>query len=755
VSANAAASTRPRLLPVSARDPAALAALAAALRDLLDTGAPRLDDVCFTLGARRSHHEHRAFALGRTREELVEGLARIAKGEAPPPAPALPEGDEALVRAARPLLDLELAFLEAVGDPRPVVRGDADAAQLVREGIEALARHWGLDPAELAREATGPPAGDLPLALLHAAGRCYARGLDLDWPHLSPAGARVVRLPRYAWQRRSLWIGHRAEQAEPAEPAADGTLDGWVRARLATVLGAAPDEVDLDAPLERLGLDSLMALELANAAEEEHGAAVDLEALRHETGRELAARIEAAAGEGTRLPRAEPDPDASFEPFGLTEIQRAYYVGRSEDWELGGVSCHFYREFEREGLDVDRLEQAVNAVVERHPMLRAAIESPQSQRVLPEVDPVTIRAVDLTRATEEQVEAALERLRGQLSHRVRPADRPPLVELRALKLPGGRTRVAVSLDLIAADGRSWLLFGSEVDRLYEDPAAELEPIGLTFRDYAAAERELERSERYERARAYWLDRLDDLPGPPPLPLAAAPAEVGRPRFRRLQHLLGGETWRAFADRGRAAGVTPSTALCFAFSHVLADWSGSPRFTLNLTTSNRLPLHPDVPKLIGDFTALTLLDVDVDAGDRSFAAGAARLRERLWTDLGHRIFSGLSVLRERAARNDGDDPGMPVVFTSLLGQAPEGAPPPFSCLGEVAYAVSQTPQVWLDHQLVEEGDGVRLSWDAVEGLFDADALEAAFARYVELVEELARSEEAWQRPVRAAGAGAGR
>ena len=35
-------------------------------------------------------------------------------------------------------------------------------------------------------------------------------------------------------------------------------------------------------------------------------------------------------------------------------------------------------------------------------------------------------------------------------------------------------------------------------------------------------------------------------------------------------------------------------------------AASPRFTLNLTLFNRLPLHPQVNELVGDFTSLELL-----------------------------------------------------------------------------------------------------------------------------------------------------
>ena len=61
--------------------------------------------------------------------------------------------------------------------------------------------------------------------------------------------------------------------------------------------------------------------------------------------------------------------------------------------------------------------------------------------------------------------------------------------------------------------------------------------------------------------------------------------------------------------------------------MLAAWSKSPRFTLCLTLFQRLPLHPEVDRLVGDFTSLALLAVDA-ATPESFEERAQRLRDRL-------------------------------------------------------------------------------------------------------------------------------
>ena len=73
------------LLPISARVPEALRALAKAYRERFtdDTrlAAGSLRDMCYTASLRRSHHEHRLAVVARSREELAESLGGFVNGE--------------------------------------------------------------------------------------------------------------------------------------------------------------------------------------------------------------------------------------------------------------------------------------------------------------------------------------------------------------------------------------------------------------------------------------------------------------------------------------------------------------------------------------------------------------------------------------------------------------------------------------------------------------------------------------------------
>ena len=77
-----AAAPRAVLLAVSARDPGALRALAAAYHDHLQGAgaAAPLADVAYTASVRRSHHDHRLAVVGSGHDEIARGLDAFARG---------------------------------------------------------------------------------------------------------------------------------------------------------------------------------------------------------------------------------------------------------------------------------------------------------------------------------------------------------------------------------------------------------------------------------------------------------------------------------------------------------------------------------------------------------------------------------------------------------------------------------------------------------------------------------------------------
>ncbi|MFP8961433.1 AMP-binding protein, partial [Streptomyces nanhaiensis] len=543
------------------------------------------------------------------------------------------------------------------------------------------------------------------------------------------------------------------ERLRTAGPGTRTTLvAGELRRLLGAALGIEPRDVAEDRTLLRLGLDSLRTMELRSALHRELGVLLPMSEIGGGTVRELAGTLaerlpETGAAETPVERSAEPatDPESRHEPFPLTDLQHAYLVGRGTEFPLGGVSTHFFAEFDATGLDTVRLRTALDRMVARHGMLRAVIGSDGTQRVLPpeRTGHTPVVEYDLRGAGAEEVESHLASVRERMSHDVLPLDRWPLFDIRVTVLDGGRTRVHIGLDLLIFDVWSLRLFFREWQALYEEPDAPLPVPGVGFRDYVTEAARLAEGPSYEAAREYWERRVDTLPAGPELPLAAPVESIRAPRFRRLASRLDAPAWERVRERAAALGVTPSAVLIAAYATVIGRWSRSPRFSLNIPTFNRLPLHPDIEQVIGDFTSVTLLEIDLSAA-RGTADLAARIQRQLWADLEHRSYSGVRVLRDLAQRRGATDGLLaPVVFASARGQARDGGPDlPVEWLGEWVHGISQTPQVLLDHQVWEEDAGLAFNWDAVEELFPAGVVDEMFAAYCRVLGELAEDEEVW-------------
>ncbi|HYX23367.1 MAG TPA: amino acid adenylation domain-containing protein, partial [Thermoanaerobaculia bacterium] len=627
--------------------------------------------------------------------------------------------------------------------------------------------------------------GGEPLA--NALGRLWLAGARVDWEGVhAHERRRRVPLPTYPFERQRFWLEPaprlRVAAAAPAAAASPETVAApaaapsraHARPGLATPFVPPADEVEsaVVALWERalgiagigvhddffeLGGHSLLATQIT--AEVRSAFAIDapLKTLfETPTAAGLAAAVrshrgeEGAAGAAPALPVLVPDPGHRHEPFPLTDVQQAYWIGRSGVFEMGEVATHVYTEIDSRGVDLDRMTLAWRLLIERHDMLRAIVLPDGRQQILATVPPYRIAVVDLRGADAPQREAGLQRVRQAMSHQVLPSDRWPLFEVRATLLDGGVGRFHVSFDFLIGDAWSWQVLMRDLARLYADPAAELPPLAVSFRDYVLALAGYERTPGFARDLDYWRGRLADLPPAPELPLARSPASLGRPRFVRHAGHLPRAAWSRLKERASRSGLTPSGVLLAAFSEVLAAWSKSPRFTINLTLFNRLPLHPQVNELIGDFTSLTLLAVDASQAG-GFEARARRTQAQLWEDLDHRTVSGVRVLRELARGHGGAARSfMPVVFTSTLnigsqgsqGGQQDGTDGPGAedePRDDGRYEISQTPQVWLDHQVREGRGRLFYNWDVVADLFPPGLIEAMFAAFRELLGRLAAAE----------------
>ncbi len=440
-----------------------------------------------------------------------------------------------------------------------------------------------------------------------------------------------------------------------------------------------------------------------------------------------------------------PAPVSRHLPFPLSEIQQAYLLGRLVPTGGGSVGCHFYSEIDSIDLDIGCLAAAWRELVVRHEALRTVVLPDGRQQVLEAVPAYRIETLDLRGRAPGAADAVLEETRRSMSHRVYNLESWPLFDIRAIRLEERRARIYFSIDLFIVDAASLLRLIEEWRRLYRDPSTPWIRPGLSFRDYVLAEAALQGSEEVRAAESYWFSRVADFPTAPELPLGPVPT-AGQPEVVRHASTLAADAWRRLKSRAAEVGMTPTGVLAAAFAEVLRIWSRRRPFSITLTMFRRLPLHLEVDDLVGDFTSTLLLTCDAPLG--GFEACARHLQARLLEDMNHAHVGGVRVIREvTRSRGQLDLDLMPIVFTSLLG-LPHAEGWRLGWLGESVHAVTQTPQVWLDHQTYEQDGGLSFHWDAIDTMFAEGVVVDMFDAYARLLHRLAWDDAAWQEPVRA-------
>jgi non-ribosomal peptide synthetase component F len=331
---------------------------------------------------------------------------------------------------------------------------------------------------------------------------------------------------------------------------------------------------------------------------------------------------------------------------------------------------------------------------------------------------------DLRDLSPEHRQRRLDEERTRVSSQVFDPVRWPLFEFKALRLDDRNYVLMVAMDGLIMDGASMIILADELARLYADPVLELPELEFSFRDYMLAWKELSSSEAYECDRRFWLAKLEQMPPPPQLPMLCDPAGLESPRFANRRARLSAETWDAVKRRVAAVGLTPTALIATLYARALAFWSNQPELTLNLTLFNRQPFHPDVGRLVGDFTSVLLLDIRLEAGADLWLE-AARVGRDIFAALDHRLYSGVEVIRELARRRQTPQRAqMPIILTSaLVGGAARSGPG----LGRERASIGATAQSHLDLSLSDDQGGLALNLDYVRNLFAPEVIEGVFGQ----------------------------
>lgn len=343
------------------------------------------------------------------------------------------------------------------------------------------------------------------------------------------------------------------------------------------------DNIGVTESFFRIGGDSLRAIAMVTRIHKEFRADISVgEVFRLATIRKIAFFISEA--KISDLPPVTHVSDADSYP--LSGAESRLYVLKTLDPEDTSYNQPCLLEVDG-SLDSGRLERAFGELIRRHESLRTSF-------LLRDGHPV--------RRIQEDVNFRLEQIagddpQGAMRDFIRPFDLSVAPLLRAGILPSSeKTWLFFDMHHIISDGSSIRVLIRDLAALYDEEPLPVLPV--RYRDYAAWQNQILRTERILRSENFWLSEFTG-----ELPVLNLPTDFSRPlrkstRGRHVSRVFSEETTAAVRRFEKSMSVTPFMVLLSAYQILLSKYSSQRDIIVGTPSEGRL--HEDFRGLIGMF-----------------------------------------------------------------------------------------------------------------------------------------------------------
>jgi len=380
-------------------------------------------------------------------------------------------------------------------------------------------------------------------------------------------------------------------------------------------------------------------------------------------------------------------------------------------------------------LDVCALQQAMDAVVARHEVLRTryAVENDEPVQVIDAPRPLDLPVIDLSAMAEAEREAEVARILAREVARPFYLATDWMLRPLLVRMDAETHVLLINTHHIATDGWSNAVLLRDLAAFYAEALgvkpAELPDLAIQYADYAVWQRNWLQGEVLEEQLAFWKKTLEGAP-----PLLQLPADRPRPelqthsggvhRFEVPSELI--ESLRAL---GRGEGATPFMLMLAAFQVLMYYYVKQPDIVLGTDLANRTTVQTE--DLVGFFVNLMVVRTDL-SGDISFRELIGRVRHRTLDSYAHQDVPFDKLVEElQPERSRSHTPLVQVLFVQQNTPRSELAMPGLELSG-VSLALPSKFDIAV---FVRESErGLAGVWQYNADLFNAATIERMAALY---------------------------
>ncbi len=531
--------------------------------------------------------------------------------------------------------------------------------------------------------------------------------------------------------------------------------EDWLQSMLAALLRVEIAQIDINQPITRYGLDSLVVVDLSHSIEDRFGVTIPLSSLLEGVSiSDLCEGLRRVSSEERDSPDFD-SPNADSLASDSTPSSQPLSSSQQSLWFLHQLATDdptynlAFAARIRGSLNVNSLRGAFQALVDRHASLRTTFADGDGKPVQQVLEQSTVYFEEHDASQWDQT--VLEERLVVEAQRPFDLEHGPLFKVHLFTPAAGESILLLTTHHIIVDLWSLTVLMHELEVLYGEQrsgvvASGLPPLKRQYVDYVRWQNDLLRSELGETHRRYWQEQLAG-----PLPVLALPTDRPRPplqTYRGAAHSfrLNPELTRRLEVLSKDQNATLYMTLLAAFQVLLYRYTGQQEILVGSPTSGRNRVW--LAGLIGYLVNPVALRAELSA-DQPFADFLQQMRRTVLAAFKHQDYPfALQVKAVQPERDASRSPVFQVMFAlqkshlrnnqsvAAFAVGDQGAEIP---LGDVVLESVALPQRTARFDLTllvaEIGDHLGASLEYNTDLFDAATIERMSQQFGRLLESI--------------------